>query len=233
MSTAPSRAEVTAAKPPRARARPRRQPWLAPLVFTLCALPLAKLAFDAAFGRLGSNPVAEGLNHLGFWTLTLLALSLAPTPAHDFLGLTWPLRVRRMVGLFAFTYGALHFAWYVGLDQFFAVREILADVGTRKFITVGFAALVLLVPLAVTSTNAWVKRLGFRRWKRLHRLVYVAAALGVVHFLWRVKADHREPLLFAAVIGALLALRVVARVKDRPRRGAGAAAPRKATSVRR
>ncbi len=172
-------------------------------------MPLAKIAADGALGRLGANPIQEVLDRLGFWTLTFLALSLAPTPAHELLGLAWPVRVRRTIGLFAFSYATLHLAWYVGVDQFFELGVLAADVLKRKFMVVGFAAWLLLVPLAVTSTDRWVRRLGFVRWKRLHRLVYAAALLGVVHFVWRVKADLRRPSWFAAAVGLLLAARVV------------------------
>jgi methionine sulfoxide reductase heme-binding subunit len=201
-------------------ARPRRKKlwWAQPLTYAAGLLPLAKLALDAFTGGLGANPVAEGLNRLGFWTLTFVALSLAPTPAHDWLGLAWPQRIRRALGLLAFTYAALHFSWYLGVDKFFDVAEIGADIAKRKFITVGFAALVVLLPLAVTSTDGWVRRLGHARWKRLHRLAYATAALGVVHFLWRVKADHRKPAVFAAVIGILLAARPLARLRARSAR---------------
>jgi sulfoxide reductase heme-binding subunit YedZ len=188
---------------------------LKPAAFLISCLPLAKLAADAASGRLGVNPIAEGMNRLGFWTLTFLALSLVPTPAKDFLGVTWPMRIRRMLGLFAFFYAALHLAWYLGVDQFFAFGEIFKDVAKRKFITVGFAAFVLLVPLAATSTDGAVRRFGFGRWKRLHRLAYVAALLGVVHFVWRVKADLRKPTIFAATIGALLLARATAWARRR------------------
>ncbi len=189
---------------------------LKPATAVLSSLPLAKLAADGAMGRLGPNPVAEGMNRLGFWTFTFLALSLVPTPAKDFLGLAWAARVRRMLGLFAFAYALLHFGWYLGVDQFFAFGEIWKDVAKRKFITVGFCAFLVLVPLAVTSTNGAVRRLGFRRWKRLHRLVYVAALLGVIHFVWRVKADLRKPAIFAAAIASLLLLRAVAWARKRP-----------------
>lgn len=156
-------------------------------------------------------------DRLGFWTLTLLALSLAATPAHDVLGLTWPVRIRRTLGLLAFGYASLHLVWYVAIDQIGDVGLLWKDVTKRKFMTVGFVAWLILLPLAVTSTARWVRRLGYARWKRLHRLVYVAALLGVVHFIWRVKADLRQPLWFAATIGALLALRLLPR-----RTGAGA-----------
>jgi sulfoxide reductase heme-binding subunit YedZ len=178
------------------------------IAFALLLAPLAKLAADGFTGGLGANPIAEGMNRLGFWTLTCLTLSLVPTPAREILGVSWPVRLRRTIGLFAFAYGSLHFAWYLGVDKFFAITEIGQDIGKRKFIAVGFAALVLLVPLAVTSTDRWVRRLGHPRWKRLHRLVYLAALLGVLHFVWRVKADLRKPLLFAGAVGLLLLLRV-------------------------
>jgi len=197
----------------------RRLPWLGPAAVALGLLPAAKLGLDLARGGLGANPIAEGMNRLGFWTLTLLALSLVPTPAKDLLGVSWPLRVRRQLGLLAFTYAALHLSWYLVADQFFDWEAILADVTKRRFMAVGFATFLLLVPLAVTSTDGWVRRLGFRRWKALHRLVYLAAAGGVVHFVWRVKIDLRKPLLFAAAIGLLLAARLgpwLARRRARP-----------------
>jgi sulfoxide reductase heme-binding subunit YedZ len=177
--------------------------------FALACVPLAKIVVDALLGRLGANPIEQVLDRLGFWTLGLLTLSLAPTPAHDLLGLAWPIRVRRMLGLFAFSYATLHLSWYVGVDQFFDPAVLAEDVLKRKFMVVGFAAWLLLVPLAVTSTDRWVRRLGFARWKRLHRLVYVAALLGVVHFVWRVKADLRRPAWFAVAVGLLLTARLV------------------------
>jgi sulfoxide reductase heme-binding subunit YedZ len=186
-------------------------------------VPLAKLAFDASSGGLGANPIAEGMNRLGFWTLAFLTLSLVPTPAKALFGVVWPVRVRRTVGLLAFAYGALHFGWYLVLDKFFDLAEIAADVAKRRFITVGFAALLVLVPLAVTSTDRWVRRLGYARWKRLHRLAYAAALLGVVHFAWRVKADRLKPALFAAAVAVLLAARLVPWARARLRRAAPAA----------
>lgn len=189
-----------------ARARNR---WIKAAAFAACAAPLAKLAVDATLGGLGANPIEMVLHRLGFWALTLLAASLAATPLNTLLGIAWPVRVRRLVGLFAFAYAGLHFLWYLVVDQTLAFDLVTKDVAKRPFITVGFAALVFLVPLAVTSTDAWVRRLGFKRWKRLHRLAYLAAGLGVVHFLWRVKADHQRPAVFAAVVAALLLLRLV------------------------
>jgi sulfoxide reductase heme-binding subunit YedZ len=183
--------------------------------FALACVPLAKIVADGALGRLGANPIQEVLDRLGFWTLALLTLSLVPTPAHDLLGLAWPVRIRRMLGLFAFSYATLHLAWYAGVDQFFDLSVLASDVLKRKFMVVGFAAWLLLVPLAVTSTDRWVRRLGYARWKRLHRLVYAAALLGVVHFVWRVKADLRRPAWFAAAVGLLLAARLVPRAMQR------------------
>jgi methionine sulfoxide reductase heme-binding subunit len=179
------------------------------LVVVACSLPLAVIGTDAVRGRLGANPIAEILNRLGFWTLSFLLLALLPTPLRIVFGWTWSLRYRRMIGLFGFFYAVLHFGVYVGLDQFFDFPAILEDVVKRKFITIGMLGLVLLIPLALTSTNRAVRRLGFVRWKRLHRLAYVAAGCGVVHFGWRVKADYTQPALFAGALALLLSIRAV------------------------
>jgi methionine sulfoxide reductase heme-binding subunit len=197
--------------------------------FVVACLPLANMAFDAFTGGLGANPIEAILNRLGFWTLTLLTLSLVPTPAHDLLGLSWPIRIRRMLGLFTFAYATIHLLWYVGVDQFFDLAILAKDVAKRKFMAVGFVAWLTLVPLAVTSTDRWVRRLGYARWKRLHRLVYVTAGLGVVHFVWRVKADALRPYVFLAILGTLLGLRVVARAAAvRKRAAAGRGPPARA-----
>jgi len=180
-------------------------------VFLACALPLALLGADALRGRLGANPIEAAMNRLGWWTLFLLLVALSPTPLRIVSGWTWPARHRRMLGLFAFAYACLHLAVYAGVDQFFDWRAILADVAKRKFITIGMLAFALLVPLALTSTDRAVRRLGYVRWKRLHRLVYAVAVCGVLHFAWRVKADYREPAIFAGVLTLLLLARVVAR----------------------
>jgi sulfoxide reductase heme-binding subunit YedZ len=175
----------------------------------LACLPLGKIVLDLFTGGLGANPIEAVLNRLGFWTLTLLTASLVPTPLRTLLGWTWPARIRRTLGLLAFTYATLHLLWYVGVDQALDVGLLVEDVTKRKFMAVGFTAWVLLVPLAATSTDRAVRRLGYARWKRLHRLVYVAALLGVVHFVWRVKADLRRPSVFVAAIALLLAARLV------------------------
>ena len=199
-----------------------RSRWIGAAGWGAALAPLALLAADAAAHRLGANPIEAVLNRLGFWTLTFLALSLAPTPLQRWTGLAWPLRLRRRLGVAAFAYAALHLSWYLGVDQFFDLEVVVADVVKRPFITVGFAALLVLLPLAVTSTDGWVRRLGFARWKALHRLAYAAALLGVVHFAWRVKADRLKPTLFAVVIGVLL----LARLGPGPRRAqAGRGSP--------
>jgi len=172
-------------------------------------LPLAWLGVRALEGRLGANPIAELENRLGLWTLAILLGSLTCTPLHIVLGWTFPLRLRRLLGLEAFLYALLHFSTYLGLDEAFDWAAVWQDIVKRKFITVGFAAFTLLIPLAVTSTRGMVRRLGFPRWKRLHRLVYVAAALGVIHFVWRVKSDLRLPLTYAFVLAVLLGVRAV------------------------
>jgi sulfoxide reductase heme-binding subunit YedZ len=197
-----------------------------PALFVAAAAPLVKLALDAARDQLSANPIAEVMNRLGFWTLTLLLASLLATPLKAWFGWTWCMRSRRMLGLFSFFYACLHLVTYLALDQTFDLAEILRDVVKRKFITVGFAAFLLLVPLAVTSSNRWVKRLGFARWKALHRLAYAAAVLGVLHFVWRVKADLLQPAIFATVLSVLLLARLVAaRRSARSRADGQRAAP--------
>jgi sulfoxide reductase heme-binding subunit YedZ len=177
--------------------------------------PLGWIGWLALHDSLGPNPIAEVLNRLGLWTLILLLASLTCTPLQIVTGWNFPLRLRKLLGLEAFLYAFLHFGTYVGVDQTFDFPELWKDIVKRKFMTVGFAAFVLLIPLAVTSTKGMVKRLGFPRWKRLHRLVYVAAVLGVIHFIWRVKSDLREPLIYAFVLAVLLLVRAM----DRLRRG--------------
>ena len=184
-------------------------PFLKPAVFAGSLFPVVALAIRAARGQLGANPIATGLNQLGLVALVFLVASLACTPLKLLFGWTWPIRIRRMLGLFAFFYALVHVATYSGIDQGFDWKAILADVTQRKFIFVGFAAFVLLIPLAATSTDKMVRRLGFARWKLLHRSAYVAAILGVIHFVWRVKKDLTQPAIFAALLAALLAVRIV------------------------
>lgn len=183
---------------------------LKPLLFVLCALPLAGLAlraFGVAGLGLGANPVDELQDELGEWGLRLLLATLCVTPLAVTFRLPWLMRLRRMLGLFAFTYVSLHLLNWLVLDQWFDLRAISADIAKRPYITVGMVAYALLVPLAVTSTAGWMRRLG-PRWHRLHKLVYPAAILGCVHFWWQVKADWREPFVYATVLALLLGWRV-------------------------
>jgi len=192
-----------------ARRGPR--PWLNPGVLVGASAPLLSILLRARSGALGANPIAEALNELGLMALVLLIASLACTPLRTMLGWTWPIRIRRLLGLLAFAYATLHVAVYAGLDQGLDLRAVLADVFKRRFIFVGFAAFVMMAPLAWTSTKGAVRRMGYVRWKRLHLLVYPAALCAVVHFVWRVKKDLSEPLAYAAILAALLLVRVVAR----------------------
>ena len=184
-------------------------PWLRPAVFTGALVPLAALVIRAARGTLSADPIAEILNQFGLLALIFLIATLALTPLRKLTGWPWPIRIRRTVGLFAFFYACLHFTTYVAVDQSFHLHSILDDIVKRKFIYVGFTAFLLLIPLAVTSTNGMVRRLGAVRWQRLHRLVYVAATLGVIHFIWRVKKDITQPATYGVVLAALLGFRVV------------------------
>ena len=190
--------------------RGRPLPWLKPGVFVGSLVPLTAIILRAARGELGANPVAEALNQLGLVALVFVVAALMCTPLKTMFGWTWPMRLRRMLGLFGFFYALLHVATYTGLDQGFDWRAIRADVTKRKFIFVGFAAFVLLIPLAITSTNGSVKRLGYARWKRLHRLAYAAPILAVIHFVWRVKRDVSEPAVYAVVLAALIGVRIAA-----------------------
>jgi sulfoxide reductase heme-binding subunit YedZ len=217
----------TASKPggKRTSAGKRRRQLLKLGVGTIAMAPAAITAFQFFTDRLGANPIAEAMNQLGLWGLVLLIATLACTPLKWLFGWNWPLAVRRLLGLCGFFTILLHFLTYLVLDQFFDVRAIVEDVIKRKFITIGFLAFVLLIPLAVTSTNGMVKRLGFPRWKRLHKLAYVATAAGVVHFIWRVKADYLVPGSYAAVLALLLGIRVLVWWRDREKPGRRPAAP--------
>jgi len=203
--------------------------FLKPLVFVLCSLPLAwLLARTVGIGGLGlgANPIDELQDRLGEWGLRLLLLTLCVSPLATELRKPWLMGIRRMLGLFAFTYVALHFMNWLVLDQWLDVRSIAADIARRPYITLGFVSLLCLVPLAVTSTRGWMRRLG-PRWHRLHRLVYPAAILACVHFWWQVKADWREPAVYAGVLAVLLGWRLVrarrARMRASPARAAARA----------
>ncbi len=184
--------------------------WLKVVLFPACLVPLARLGWKAYSGNLGANPIEAITHSTGDWTLIFLLVTLAITPLRKLTGQLWLIRFRRMLGLFAFFYVGLHFLTYIWLDKFFDVHEMLADVAKRRFITAGFTGFVLLIPLAITSTSGWIRRLGGRRWNLLHRLIYASASAGVIHYVWLVKADLRKPLEYAFVLALLLGYRLVA-----------------------
>ncbi len=188
----------------------RRRRFIKPLLFLALSLPLASLLlrlFEIGVPGLGANPIEALMDTLGLWGLRILLLTLCVSPLASLLRKPWIMGLRRMVGLFAFTYLALHFLVWLVLDKWFDWRAIVEDVAERPFITIGATALLMLLPLAVTSTKGWMRRLG-RRWQQLHRLVYPAAMLGVWHFWWQVKADWREPLVYALALALLLGWRI-------------------------
>ncbi|CAK0769065.1 protein-L-methionine sulfoxide reductase heme-binding subunit MsrQ [Gammaproteobacteria bacterium] len=187
------------------------------LVFAACLTPLAVLVVQALQGALGANPIEAVIRSLGDWALRFLLVTLAVTPLRRLTGWPWLVKFRRMLGLFAFFYAVLHLMAYVGLDQFFDGSAIGRDILKRPFITLGFMAFLLLIPLAVTSTQAMIRRLGGRRWQTLHRAVYAVAVLGVLHYFWLVKLDLTQPLLHAGLLGLLLGARILWRVlENRP-----------------
>ncbi|MFN0073802.1 MAG: sulfite oxidase heme-binding subunit YedZ [Chloroflexota bacterium] len=193
----------------------RGRPWLKPGIFLGGLAPLASLTLRGVQGHLGADPIAVIENETGLVALIFLTASLACTPARYVFGWTWQMATRRDLGLFAFFYASVHFLTYLVLDQVFDWSVIVEDVIQRPFITVGVLALLLMAPLALTSTNAWVRKLGFRRWQILHRLAYVAGILAVVHFILRVKVDLTQPLTYAVVVGGLLALRAAFWIRKR------------------
>jgi sulfoxide reductase heme-binding subunit YedZ len=183
--------------------------WSKISVFALCLTPGLLLAWKAFAGGLGANPIEFITHWTGNWTIRFLCITLSITPLRKLLGLPELIRFRRMLGLFAFFYASLHFLTWFVLDKFFDWNEIAKDVVKRPFITAGFTAFVLLIPLAVTSTTGWIGRLGGKRWQLLHRLIYVSACAGVVHYYWLVKSDIRLPLMYGAIVTVLLAYRLV------------------------
>ncbi|HSD51266.1 MAG TPA: protein-methionine-sulfoxide reductase heme-binding subunit MsrQ [Candidatus Methylomirabilis sp.] len=178
------------------------------LVWIVCLLPLAFLVYWTATGNLTANPISFITNHLGQWTFRLLLASLAMTPLRVLFGFSWPISLRRLLGLFAFSYACLHFSVWIVVDHFFYWDQMIADILKRRYITVGMLALTLLVPLAVTSTNGMVKRLGGATWRRLHRLVYVSGSLAALHFLWLAKKGRIDQFVYAAILTLLLGIRV-------------------------
>jgi sulfoxide reductase heme-binding subunit YedZ len=205
--------------------------WIKIPIFVACLAPFVWLLWKF-FGRhpfdlsawgagLGANPIEKITHVTGDWTLRFLMITLAITPSRRLLGAPWLIRFRRMFGLFAFFYAGLHFTTYVLIDKFFNLHEILRDVAMRKFITIGFAAFLLLVPLAVTSTAGWIRRLGGKRWRALHRLIYLSAIMGIIHYLWLVKADTRRPLQYGLLLAALFSYRIYVWVSQLAKKPAG------------
>lgn len=182
--------------------------WIKAVLFVICLAPFIYILLLSLTGGLGANPIEE-LTHLtGTWTLRFLLVTLSVTPVRQLTGINRIIQYRRMLGLFAFFYGCLHFLCYFVLDQFFDLDAILEDIFKRPYITVGFSAFVLLIPLAATSTKKMMSRLG-RKWKKLHRLVYISATLAILHFLWLVKADIREPVIYGVILVILLLFRII------------------------
>lgn len=203
---------------PKAAAPARRRDAVAlakPFVLLAGLYPAGWLAWGV-FMRpewLGANPAETILHTTGDWCLHFLLITLAVTPFRRLSGWNWPIRFRRMLGLFAFFYGVVHLAAYVAFDQYFDVAAIVKDVWKRPFITVGFAALLLMTPLAVTSTKGWIRRMGGQAWNRLHQAIYAIAILGVVHYWWLVKRDITQPVIYATVFAVLFALRIIWRIR--------------------
>lgn len=205
---------------PRPSATRAGQPdaWLKPGIFLGALMPLASIGVRALTGGLSANPIAQVENELGLAALVFLVASLACSPARRLFHWTWAARVRRMLGLFAFFYACLHVVLYIYPDRMLDLGAIAEDVAKRPFITVGFLAFVLLVPLALTSTTASIRRLGYRRWQRLHQLAYLAGVLAVIHFIWRVKIDISQPITYAFILAALFIVRVVFWGSERARK---------------
>jgi sulfoxide reductase heme-binding subunit YedZ len=184
--------------------------WSKVAVFVLALFPLAYLGWRAYRGELTANPVEFIQHFTGDWTLRFLLITLAVTPLRKLLNMPDLIRFRRMLGLFAFFYVCLHFLTYIGPDQAFDLGGMWKDVAKRRYITVGFLGFALFIPLALTSTKGWIRRLGGKRWQALHRLIYVIALCGVIHYYWLVKSDHRLPLLYGAILAILLLYRLAA-----------------------
>lgn len=202
------------------------------VIFLAALIPLVRLGWKALHDGLGANPVEVITHSTGDWTLILLLVTLSISPLRRITRQYWLISLRRMIGLFAFFYATLHFLTYIWLDKFFDLHEMLKDVGKRRFITVGFSAFVLLIPLALTSTKGWIRRLGGKNWQRLHRLIYVIAILGVIHYWWLVKADIRKPERYAAILAILLLYRIISWGQTKYQQSRVAAIPRPAPEAR-
>jgi sulfoxide reductase heme-binding subunit YedZ len=203
--------------------------WGKVLLFAACLAPVFWLAWRAWTRSLTANPIEFITHFTGDWTLRLIVATLAVSPLRKLLGVPSLIRYRRPIGLFAFFYGSLHFLTYIWLDKFFDLHDVVKDVAKRPFITAGFTAFACLLPLAVTSTAGWIRRLGGKRWQKLHRLIYVTAIAGVAHYYWLVKSDVRLPVMYGALVAVELAYRLIqSRSKRRP---PAAAAPRTAVTA--
>ncbi len=195
---------------------------LNPAAITICLIPLGQLVYNLLTDNLGANPIEAITRFTGSWALIILLATLCVTPARRLSGYNGLIKLRRTLGLFAFFYATLHFLTYLVLDHFFDFHTVVQDIVKRPYVTVGFLGFVVMIPLAITSSAAMIRRLG-KRWQQLHRLVYIAAICGVLHFYWLVKADIRRPLQYAAVLSVLLGYRLLAKL---PRIGS-AKSPRK------
>ena len=189
--------------------------WTKVPVFLLCLGPLGYLGWRAYNGRLTANPIEYITHYTGDYILIFLIITLSVTPLRKLLGVPALIRFRRMFGLFAFFYACVHFSIFFVFDHYFDVAAMLADVAERKFITAGFIGFVLLIPLAITSSAGWIRRLGGKRWQKLHQLVYITAAAGTVHFYWLVKSDVTRPVRYGVVVAFLLFYRFAVWLSDR------------------
>jgi sulfoxide reductase heme-binding subunit YedZ len=193
-----------------------RRRWIKAVVFLLCLTPISWVLWRAFYGEgLTANPVEFITHFTGDWTIRFIVITLAVSPLRKLLALPDLIRFRRMLGLFAFFYGTLHFLTYFWLDKFFSMPEIAKDVVRRPFITAGFTAFVLMIPLALTSTKGWIRRLGGKRWQSLHRLIYLTAIAGVVHYYWLVKSDIRLPVFYGTLVAVLLGYRLAVYLRGR------------------
>lgn len=191
----------------------RRLTWIKTGIFLVAMLPVAKLGIGACTDGLGANPIEKITRVTGYWTLTLLLITLTATPLRLMWKWHWPTRIRRMLGLFAFFYGSLHVLTYLILDQFFDWTAIAADIVERPYITVGFPSFILMIPLALTSSDRMIKRLGGKRWRWLHRLIYPIAIGGVAHYAWLVKKDLTNPLIFGTLLAILFGIQLLYRFR--------------------
>jgi sulfoxide reductase heme-binding subunit YedZ len=186
-----------------------------PVIFLACLVPLGLLVWDAFHGSLGANPIETVTHSTGNCTLTFLLITLAITPLRKLTRQYWMISLRRMFGLFAFFYGTLHLLTWAVADKGLDIHDMLADIAKRRFITAGMTAFALMIPLALTSTKWSIRKLGGKRWQTLHRLIYFSAAIGVIHYIWLVKADLKKPLEYAAVLAVLLLYRLMAWMASR------------------